>query len=270
MSSFCQRWREHRSSWRHVSEGGFDRHRYEVAPLSESEARAFVTGHHYSGTYPASRLRYGLYETGGALVGTAVLSVPVRAAVLTSVFPSLAPYTESLELGRFVLLDQVPANAESWFLGQLFDQAERDGLRGVVSFSDPVSRSCASGTVVFPGHVGTIYQATNAGYLGRSRARSLCLLPDGTVFSERAVTKIRSQARGHEYAERQLIAWGAPSRQPEEDPAVWLEEAFRQANVRRMTHQGNHRYGFALGSSRERRALRREWSCGTYPKVVFS
>jgi hypothetical protein len=33
-----------------------------------------------------------------------------------------------------------------------------------------------------PGHVGTIYAATNAVYTGRATARTVKLLPDGTVF----------------------------------------------------------------------------------------
>jgi hypothetical protein len=215
--------------------------------VAELTARDFVREHHYSHSYPASRLRYGLYEQQGALVGVAVLSVPMRAAVLTSVFPSLAPYRESLELGRFVLLDEVPANAESWFLGQVFDQASRNGLRGLVSFSDPIARERADGSVVFPGHWGTIYQATNAYYLGRSRARTLQLLPDGSVFSERSASKLRSGERGHAYAERQLLNYG-------------------DAALRPLRHLGCHRYAFTLGSRRERRALRRELRSQPYPK----
>ncbi len=35
------------------------------------------------------------------------------------------------ELGRFVLLDSVPANGESFFLGQCFTLLRREGLAGV-------------------------------------------------------------------------------------------------------------------------------------------
>lgn len=59
-SDFCQRWRDRRHSWRHRSEGGFDARRYDVAPLIEADARAFVEVNHYAGTYPAARLRFGL------------------------------------------------------------------------------------------------------------------------------------------------------------------------------------------------------------------
>ena len=111
-------------------------------PISHTLALSSrLTKHwHYSGTYVASRLRYGLWERLGALVGVAVLSVPVQAAVLTRPFPELMPYAESLELGRFVLADRVSGNGESWFLAQVFRLAARDGIRGVVSFSDPVAR----------------------------------------------------------------------------------------------------------------------------------
>src|SRR5262245_20604510 len=136
-TEYCQRWSERFASWRHRSEGGFDSARYEVAAIPEAQARAYVERHHYSGSYPASTQRYGLFER-GELVGAAVLSIPVRAEVLTGVFPQLAPYSESLELGRLVLADRVPANAESWALGRVFELAAREGVRGIVSFSDPL------------------------------------------------------------------------------------------------------------------------------------
>jgi hypothetical protein len=267
-SDFCQRWTDRVASWRHRSEGGFDATRYDVAPIAEAEARAYVVQHHYSGSYPAARLRYGLFD-GPLLVGVAVLSVPVRAEVLTGVFPQLAPYTESLELGRFVLADAVPANAESWFLARVFEQAARDGLRGIVSFSDPMPRATEAG-IVLAGHVGTIYQASNALYLGRGRARSLLLLPDGTVLNDRAVAKVKGQQRGHEYVERKLMTYGARAPQAGEAPAAWLETALADAQVRPVAHKGNHRYGFALGTPAERRLVARmiPLTRRAYPKTV--
>src|SRR5215211_3170971 len=144
-SHWCQRWRDGWPHWRHRSEGGFDAAQYEVAPVDDRTAKAYVERHHYSGSYVASRLRYGLWDRRGALLGVCVLSVPVRRAVLTGPFPELEPFSESLELGRFVLADRVPANAESWFLGQVFRSAAREGVRGLVSFSDPVARCDAAG-----------------------------------------------------------------------------------------------------------------------------
>lgn len=249
-SDVCMRWTERRHSWRHRSEGGFDARRYEVADVDELTAKRFVVAHHYSASYPASRLRYGLWH-GGELVGVAVLSVPVRAEVLTIPFPDLVPYAESLELGRFVLVDRVEANGESWFLARALALAARAGLRGIVSFSDPVPRRTDAGQLVMPGHVGTIYQASNAAYAGRGTARSVLVLPDGRILNERALSKARRLDRGHEYVEELLCRLGATPRQGA-DPRIWLPRALKDARVRRIRHPGNHRYLFSFGDGGRR------------------
>jgi hypothetical protein len=241
----CQRWTNGRHTWKHTSDGGFNPLRYDVSVVPDATARAYVIRNHYSHQHPAAKVSYGLHE-GEALVGVAVLSIPVQRSVLTNVFPGLEPYEESVELGRFVLEDAVPANAESWFLARCWELALRQGIRGVVSFSDPVPRKDAEGQLVMPGHVGTIYQATNAAYLGRATPRTLRLLPDGTVLNARAMQKIRAQEPGHEYVERQLHAAGAPPRKEGEDGTAWLRRVL-PGSTTTVRHRGNHRYAFALG-----------------------
>lgn len=135
---------------------------------------------------------------GQALVGVAVLSVPMRAQVLTDVF-DLEPYTEALELGRFVLTD-TPANAEFWMLSRVFELAADEGLRGLVSFSDPMPRQrevldiATDGAIerrmetLTPGHVGVIYQATNGRACGRLHPpapSTTCPAPAWSSLSER-------------------------------------------------------------------------------------
>lgn len=265
-SDYCQRWQDRKHSFRHVSEGGFDQSRYDVAAVGEAAAKAFVEQNHYSGSYPAARLRYGLYERGALLVGVAVLSVPVQRSVLANALPDLEPYQESLELGRFVLADQVPANAESWFLARAFDLAAQNGLRGVVSFSDPLPRRGADGATVFAGHVGTIYQASNAVYTGRGTARWLRLLPNGQVLNERAIQKVRCQERSHEYVEDLLVRYGAWPRRGA-DPVTWLPQALADAGVQKVWHPGNHRYVFKLGKRNERRQTQIAFPSLPYPKA---
>lgn len=265
----CQRWHDRRPSWRHVRDGGFDRHRYQVAPIDEADAKRFIQRHHYAGTMPAALRRYGMLERDTQhLVGVAVFAVPVNTTVLTRPFPALEPHRQSMELSRFCLLDQVPGNGESWFLGQAFRLLHADGVRGIVSFSDPVPRWHLDGTVIMPGHVGIIYQATGAVYAGRGTARTLLLLPDGTSLNARSLQKVRALDQGHAYVERRLVAAGAPARPPTADPAVWLADALRAARVRRVRHGGAHRYLFRLGSARERRTIRIGLpSVDTYPKL---
>ncbi|MCX5097633.1 hypothetical protein OOK36_55355 [Streptomyces sp. NBC_00365] len=152
------------------------------------------------------------------------------------------PYTESLVCTRFVLLDECPGNAESWFLARCFEELLNVSVRGVVSFADPVPRRTASRALVLAGHAGTIYQATNAVYAGRATARTVKLLPDGTVFHARAAQKIRRLEQGYEYAAAQLCAFGAPRPRPGSDPAIWLREALAAVGARNIRHRGTHRF----------------------------
>jgi hypothetical protein len=252
-----QRWRERVGSYRPAGET-FAPLGWEVAAMdSDREARAFVVAHHYSASYPAARRRFGLYAPGGCLAGVAVCSVPMHPAVLRPF-----PVDTSVELGRFVLLDGVRGNGETWFLARCLDLLRREGFVGVVSHADPMQRTDASGARVFGGHVGTIYQASNAIYDGRTRPATQRLLPDGRVFSARAASKIRSGERGREYAAAELVRHGARPMLDGEDAAAWLREALG-AVTRAARHPGQHRYLLAL----DRRARRLLPEGLPYPKV---
>lgn len=242
-----QRWRDGRDRYRPVGEP-IDTHRYEVAAIAEDRiARAFVEREHYSRSYPAARFRFGLYR-GGQLVGVAVLSQPMRDEVL-SVLPG--EREERVDLGRFVLADDVPANGETWMLGRCFDLLRAEGLAGVLSFSDPAPRIDAAGDVVFPGHIGTIYQAFNGVFLGRGTVRTLRVLPDGTVLSARAISKLRAGERGWRYVVELLERHGAPRFAG--DRWTWGRAAIELV-TRTTRHPGNLRYAWAL-RRRDRRHL---------------
>lgn len=237
-----QRWEQGRHSYRPAGET-IRTTEYEVAELlDDTTPKAFVLEHHYAASYPAARRRFGLHHH-GRLVGVAVFSVPCHERVLTNVFP--IPALEAVELGRFVLLDEVPGNGETWFLGRAFDQLRRTGIRGIVSFSDPVPRAAADGRVIMPGHVGTIYQAHNAVYLGRGDRQVLRLLPDGSVFHKRAVQKIRKLEKGWRAAVALLEAHGAAHLPSPDGRLEWLETSLARL-TRRFRHAGNHKYAWAL------------------------
>jgi hypothetical protein len=136
------RWRERKSRFRRPDEQ-IRRHQYEVGLIqSDRIAKEFVLTHHYAASYPAARERFGLFHS-GELVGVAVFSHPVNDRVLTGTFGCTA--RDSLELGRFVLLDAVPGNGETYFLSRCLRSLRKEGYRGVVSFSDPVPRQRANG-----------------------------------------------------------------------------------------------------------------------------
>jgi hypothetical protein len=270
-NDWCQRWTPLAvPTWRHRSEGGFDARRYTVTAISEAEAKRFIRIWHYSGTMPAAKHRYGLTDLAtGRLVGVAVYGVPVQRSVLTNPFPELQPYVESVELSRFVLADEVPANAESWTLARTFRLLREQGVRGVVSFSDPMPRRNQHGIEVLCGHIGGIYQASNAIYTGRGTARTLTLLGDGTVLNDRSAQKVRRQETGHAYVEARLEELGARPMTSLDDPAAWLTQALRTVGATKLRHKGAHRYLFPLGSTRkDRHRIRLGYEPQTYPKQL--
>jgi hypothetical protein len=269
-SNTCQRWNDRQHSWVRRSAGGFDASRYTVLPIGEAVAKDYVTRHHYSGTYPAAARRFGMFldvGDGPDLLGVAVFGIPAQAKVLTNVFPDLEPYVASLELSRLVLegpvtahrpgdstasrgVERAPANSESWFLARCFEGLAAVGVRGVVSFADPVPRR-VDGRLLFPGHRGTIYMASNAVYTGRGTARTITVLPNGMSISDRSLSKVRRAERGHEYVERRLIGLGAQAPRAGADGAAWLMGALEDVGAVRMRHRGCLRY--AMVTSRHDR-----------------
>lgn len=280
-----QRWRDRKSTMR--PDDPINPSDYEVVPTSSDKiAKAFVQQHHYAGTFPAARERVLLYRKATAeLVGTAVFSHPASEDVLAKL---PCERLAGVELGRFVLLDNVPGNGETWFLGKCFDHLRSVGIECLLSHSDPVPRRTAAGEVVMPGHVGTIYQATNAVYAGRARDQLMNLLPDGTCFSERSMSKIRCAEAGWERECMVLVKHGAEAPfglvagGSKGDPRwharrEWMWRAIGQV-CRRLEHAGNHRYVWALDRSIRKAvaamAVRAEGADpirtpnGSYPKHV--
>lgn len=242
LTTHSQRWREQRATYR-PSEEIIDPSSYEVAPIDVAVAKGFVTTHHYSHSFPADRERYGLFKHGD-LCGVAVFSVPMSYRV----FDCLAvPVEVAAELGRFVLLDEVPGNGETWFLARCFDLLKAKGYAGLVSFSDPVPRTTLGGDTIFRGHIGGIYKAHNAAYQGVTRRRSLRLLPDGTIFSDRNRSKIRGKETGWRYAVDILELHGAkaPTSTTTAGLRAWLPKALA-ATTRVLRHTGNHKYAWGL------------------------
>ncbi|HEY2509482.1 MAG TPA: hypothetical protein VGI39_01380 [Polyangiaceae bacterium] len=246
LTPLCQRWRARRASYRPAREP-IDTRRFEVAPIERDVARGYVIANHYAASYPAGRLNFGLFQ-GSALVGVAVFSHPVNEATLKAL-PGEG--LERIELGRFVLDNEVGGNGESWFLARCFEQLRSEGIVSVISFSDPEARCTAAGEPVFAGHIGGIYQASNAVYAGRARPDTQRLLPDGTVLHSRAIAKLRKRERGWTTAARLLESYGAEPLRVAEDAAAWAERWVPRL-TRKRRHDGNHKYLFGLTRAAKR------------------
>lgn len=250
-----QRWRSRRDSYRPAGET-IATLRYEVAAIADDTTpKRFVFDHHYDGSYPNARDRFGLYRA-GELVGVAVFADPFPRAVARLEIPGAAT-----ELSRFVLLDDVPGNGETWFLARCFELL-RCHVDSVLSFSDPMPRRRVDGSLAFRGHVGTIYQAFNGVYRGQAPRRTIRLLPDGHVFSARAISKIRAGDKGWRYSSRKLEAFGATRLEAPELGRAWLATWLPRL-TRPVRHPGNHGYLWAL----DRRLRRSLGKPEPYPKL---
>ncbi len=260
---FCQRWRAGRESYRPAREP-FDPRLFEVETIEDdTTAKAFVVRQHYSGTFPAALRRYGLREHAtGELVGVVVASRPANDATLSVLG---CPADDGAEIGRIVLLDRIGANAETWLLAEVFRRLAREGYAGLISFSDPVPRAAEDGRLVHVGHVGTIYQASNGVFLGRSKPGLLRLLPDGRIMSPRAIAKIRRRDRGWRYASSVLEQLGAAPLGEREDAGLWLER-WLPVLTRTVRHEGNLKYAFGLHRAVRRGLLKK---ARPYPKLVL-
>ena len=261
----CQRWLLGREFRRPAGET-IRTSDYEVAKIKPAEAKAFVELHHYSGSCSPTAHPYGYFRR-GTLSGVAVFGPLPSMNAHRAVFPTLST-TEGVTLGRLVLLDEVPGNGESHFVSRCFKLLAADDVVAVESCSDPEPRATLDGRRVHRGHVGGVYQAINGRYIGKTNPASLRLLPDGTVFSNKASGKVVRAEQGRVYAGAELVDWGADPLRDGEDPLEWVRY-WRPRLTRAMRHQGNHRYIWSLNKRRRAEVLDHTPAL-TYPKIGWA
>lgn len=245
-----QRWKKKRALWvpRTVL---FDPSRAEVALLPEPDAKEFVTTHHYSGSWPAARVRVGLFQKrpfeASQLVGTAVFGVGMQPLSISKYLGVDAAF--GVELSRFVLLDEVAFNGESWFLRRCFRllREQLPEVKGVLAYADPMAYDDINGRVTKKGHSGQIYRAFSASYKGTSLPRTIRLSPSGHVLSDRSLAKVRSEERGADYAYQDLLELGAPPRRAGESSRDYVRRVLVEGPFRRMRHPGKHVFTWGLG-----------------------
>ncbi len=251
LSLFDQRWKGRREYRLPPGSGLMNDAEYGIEVFDGDKiTRQFIVEHHYAASYPAAQFRVGLMRRTGVdpaqLVGVAVFSIPINNHAITS--HTGLEQKEGVELGRFLLLDECPYNSESWFLKRALRtlKSEKPEIRTVLSYSDPVERRLLDGTLIKPGHFGTIYAASSATFVGTSSPRTLHMTRFGTVVSDRGLSKIRKQTQGHAYAYRQMIDCGAPERLFGESWPDWVRRALNCGAFTKVKHPGNFTFVFGL------------------------
>lgn len=196
----------------------------EVKRIRGGVGRDFIRQHHYSKSCHNGPMTWGLFEQ-GHLIGVCAFATPNSENVRRSVF---GPGTENevTELHRLFVEDGTPKNTESWFIARALRglKLEKPHINGVLSFADSTE-----------GHLGIIYQATNALYCGMTGRAWFYRDESGALRHPRQnghnVTKDEAREKG------------------------WTPEKREQ----------KHRYVYLLGTSSDKRKLRKRLRLTTYP-----
>ena len=177
-----------------------------VSRVDGAVGAAFVRLHHYSKSCRAGAQCYGLYQD-GQLAGVIAFFPPAQVSVRACVFGS-DRYLRVTELHRSICLDAAPRNSESFFVSRalrLFAQ-DNQHIWAVLSYADE-----------WAGHIGTVYQATNAIYTGKSSPHVVYTDQSGKVRADKQGAQHISPARaaklgwtchGKQYKHRYLYLLG--------------------------------------------------------------
>lgn len=246
-----QRWRDRRSKFI-ANDSVVDPREFGVEVIRCcTEAKPFVQQHHYAGTLPPTRLSVGLFRKTGVapsrLVGVACFTQPMNNAAIPK-HTGLDNFRHACELGRFVVTDEVAANGETMFLSRALRALRQDKaeIEAIISYADPMIRHDADGNVRKAGHIGKFYAVMAMAYRGRATSRMETLLPNGQVFNDRDLSKIRAGETGHRYATDELLRQGAAARTFGQDPAVWLRSLYETGFLTKRRNLGNHIYAFPM------------------------
>ena len=199
--------------------------RFTISKIDTKIGKEFVKRHHYSHGIHNGPMCYGLFDH-MTLVGVLAFATPCSENVCASVFGPEHKRSVT-ELHRLVLLDEVPKNMESWFIARvlkLFKQ-DRPNYKAVLTFADATQ-----------GHLGIIYQATNAIYSGMSGKATFYLDEDNRL------------------------------RHPRQNGVNITPDMAKERGWRPVKRDGKHRYLYLLPSDKkERKVLNQMLKLPTLP-----
>jgi hypothetical protein len=239
---------------------------YSVEPIGETAAKDFVVMHHYSGTYPAARFRFGLFR-GSKLAGVAVFSQPCSDRVLTNVFRGVRA-TDAAGGGSFC---STPFLATARH-GSSAAHSKRSAPKVSPAFSpSPIQRRGGTPTASLSSRDTSgrsIRRTTAHTSAGRTLDRSTSFQTERSSLTGRCRRSARESAAGATRRIRSLamVPRGSARKRDRTASCAPLGFALREAlrvTTRGLRHPGNHRYAWGLT-----RAMRRSLDGRAYPKVL--
>ena len=164
---------------------------YDVRRIPCKDAKEYIIKNHYShGCHNAPSPCYGLFDKDNQLIGVLMFATPCSEAVRSSIWGE-EHKDRVIELHRLHILDVTPKNTETWFISRCLKRLlqDRPQTRGVISFADTTQ-----------GHNGTIYQASNFWFIGKTSSATFYLDETGRLRHPRQngenITKEEAKKRG--------------------------------------------------------------------------
>lgn len=144
-----------------------------IGPVSTSDVSEFSARYHYARRGGGQLWRWGLWH-GPILLGVVAYNLPTR-TVCESVFGAEYGADHVWHMGRLVLAETAPRNSESRLIGGSLRAIEAGfpEVWAVVTYADTDQ-----------GHIGYVYQATNALYTGTAGEKSHYRDTDGNIRSD--------------------------------------------------------------------------------------
>ena len=157
-------------------------HEMTVGRVTVHDVNEFCRRWHYSGSGGSALWRFGLFD-GFTLVGVVAYNMPTM-QTCESVFGSELA-SSVVHMGRLVCAEDAPRNSESRLIGLSLKMLSNDKpqLRAVLTFAAQDQ-----------GHLGFVYQATNALYTGTGGFNQNYMKADGTHISTKGKCSSASRA----------------------------------------------------------------------------
>lgn len=161
---------------------------------SMGDVREFIETYHYShsikGITPFLSFEIVLKENPGTQVGAAIFGIPGQIQTERKYGSYLdskrfyRPGIVAVELRRFVLLDEVPRNSESFLLARLLQKLANLGVERIISYADPNQKRTDHPDGK---HTGLIYHATGFHLVKEAGKTSAVIMQrdfiqDGKIF----------------------------------------------------------------------------------------
>jgi hypothetical protein len=154
-----------------------------VGHVSVADVNEFASRWHYSRGGGSALWRYGLFD-GFTLVGVVAYNWPVKEACEMVMGPEYA--NTVVHMGRLVCAQDAPRNSESRLISESLKllRVDRPETRAVLTYAAQDQ-----------GHIGYVYQATNAIYTGTGGRYQNYTKSDGTHISTKGKSSPAGRAK---------------------------------------------------------------------------